>query len=414
MTKSIFFSVGEPSGDVHGGNLIRALQAREPGVRCRGFGGDRMAAAGCELVYPLCNLAVMGVRRVLDHAGTFVRLLDQAERIFRKQRPDAVVLIDYPGFNWWIARAAHAQGIPVFYFVPPQLWAWMGWRVRKMRRFVDHVLCSLPFEPAWYRRRGVTAHYVGHPFFDDLPMQQLDSAFLADQRGAAQAAKPLSELGLRVSAGRMENARFAVSPMGSAESPIIGILPGSRNQEVEHNIGTLHRTAALIHEQRPDVRFLVACYKLHQQQLIDEYLQSHEPLPITTHVGKTPEIIELAQATIAVSGSVSLELLWRAKPSIIVYRLSRMQQQLVRWLVKVRFMSLVNLLAEKELYPEFPTTWCPSAPVADHVLGWLNDAAAYADLTRRLAELRDRVAAPGACDRTAQFILERIATRLAA
>src|SRR5262245_7147261 len=137
MTTRIFFSVGEPSGDVHGANLLRALQVEDPRLEALGFGGECLQDAGCRLLYPLGQLAVMGVRRVFDHAGTFIRLVGEAERCFRRRRPDAVVLIDYPGFNWWIARRAHEQGIPVFYFVPPQLWAWAGWRVRKMRRWVD-------------------------------------------------------------------------------------------------------------------------------------------------------------------------------------------------------------------------------------------------------------------------------------
>src|SRR6476660_9768645 len=179
----IFFSVGEPSGDVHGANLIRSLQAIEPSLECVGFGGDLMAAAGCDHLFPLCNHAVMGFSSVLAALPQFMGLISQADRYFRHQRPDAVVLIDYPGFNWWIARRAHYHGIPVFYFVPPQLWGWAGWRVEKVRKWVDHVLCSLPFEEQWYHDRGITgARYVGHPFFDELPRQRLDQAFLDEQR----------------------------------------------------------------------------------------------------------------------------------------------------------------------------------------------------------------------------------------
>src|ERR1044072_1592684 len=130
----IFFSVGEPSGDVHGANLIRALQQLDPPLDCVGFGGDRMADAGCKHLFNLCNHAVMGFGHVVTSLPKLMSLISQADRSFRHQRPDAVVLIDYPGFNWWIARRAHFHGIPVFYFVPPQLWAWLSWRVAKMRK----------------------------------------------------------------------------------------------------------------------------------------------------------------------------------------------------------------------------------------------------------------------------------------
>jgi lipid-A-disaccharide synthase len=375
----IFFSVGEPSGDIHGANLIRALRGQRPDAGFLGFGGERMRAAGCDLLYPLCRHAVMGVTRVLQHAATFVKLIGQADRCFRRERPDAVVLIDYPGFNWWIARRARAQGIPVFYFVPPQLWAWAGWRVKKMRRYVDHVLCTLPFERAWYGARGIDAHYVGHPFFDELVHQRLDPAFLGEQRRSRR--------------------------------PIVALLPGSRNQEVERNLTTLYRAAADIHRKRPDVRFLTACFQPHQQRMIDDYMRRHEPLPLETCVGRTPEILELAEAVVAVSGSVSLELLWRAKPSVIVYRMGTLQNRLVHWLVNVKYMSLVNLLLGKELYPEYATSRCEGAAVAEHVLRWLNEPAARAALRGELLALRDRVAVPGACQRAAAYILDALAQR---
>src|SRR5579871_5272372 len=132
MPMRIFFSAGEPSGELHGANLIRTLQQSQPGVECIGFGGERMRQAGCQLLYPLSQLAVMWFWRVLVRAPVFLDLIARADRFFRQQRPDAVVLIDYPGFNWWLARRAHCHGIPVFYFVPPQLWGWAGWRVEKV------------------------------------------------------------------------------------------------------------------------------------------------------------------------------------------------------------------------------------------------------------------------------------------
>jgi lipid-A-disaccharide synthase len=378
----IFLSAGEPSGDLHAANLVRALQDLRPDVECVGFGGERLEAAGCRLLYPLSQLAVMWFARVLAHAPVFLRLLSEADRFFRHQRPDAVVLVDYPGFNWWLARRAHFHSIPVFYFVPPQLWGWAGWRVRKMRRWVDHVLCTLPFEPDWYAARGVTAHYVGHPYFDELQRQELDADFVSAQEG-----RP----------GR-----------------VVGLLPGSRNQEVERNLPTLVRAASHIQEACPDTRFLFACYRPSQRRAVDNYLR-RRPLPAAeTHVGRTAEIIHLARACVAVSGSVSLELLYRGRPSAVVYRVGRLDLRVGRLLMTSQYISLVNLLAGQELFPEFLTDRCPAGAVAGQVVRWLQDAKAYTQVCDELAALRRRVAVPGACLRAAQYILSHLTLPLAA
>src|SRR5262245_26374432 len=233
----LFISAGEPSGDLHGANLVQALRRLYPGADCAGFGGERLAAAGCPLVYPLADHAVVGVLRVLGSVNHFRRVLALADEHFRTRRPDALVLIDFPGFHWWLARRARAHGIPVVYFVPPQLWAWGGWRVGKMRRLVDHALCALPFEADWFRARGIPAHYVGHPYFDELPRQRLDGAFLAEQR-----ARP---------------------------GPVVALLPGSRRQELENNPATMLRAAAHVHARRPDARFLVACLREEHRRRVE-------------------------------------------------------------------------------------------------------------------------------------------------
>ncbi|MBL8799875.1 MAG: lipid-A-disaccharide synthase [Planctomycetia bacterium] len=372
----IFVSAGEPSGDLHGANLIHSLRRLHPNVEIVGFGGDRMAAAGAELLYPLCQLSVMWFLRVILNIHLFLDLLSKADRYFKQHRPDAVVLIDYPGFHWWLARRAHFHGIPVYYFVPPQLWGWAGWRVEKMRRWVDHVLCALPFEEAWYRERGVAAHYVGHPYFDELAEQPCDAAFIAQQQ-----ARP---------------------------EKIVAILPGSRNQEIHNNLSTQVRAAARIHAARPDVRFLMACYKESQRAHVAAYVRKKN-LPIEVHVGRTPEIIRLADACLAVSGSVSLELLYQLKPTVIVYRVSPLDLKVGKFFKTSRYITLVNLLADAELYPEFLTDHCEAEGMANHVLRWLNEPEQHEALRQRLREVRDRVAEPGACDRAAQFVLAALA-----
>lgn len=373
----LFVSAGEPSGDLHASNLVRAVRDRRPDVRVCGFGGPKLAAAGADLLYPLTDLAVMWFGRVALKLPTFFRLADQAERYFKRQRPDAVVLIDYPGFHWHIAKRAKAAGVPVYYFVPPQLWAWGGWRVRKMRKTVDTVLTALPFEDDWYRRRGVNTQYVGHPYFDDLGSQQVDAGFVLNQRGQGR--------------------------------PVVALLPGSRGQEVTGNFPMMLAAAEKIAAARPDARFLVASFN-EKQAAVARSLLAKRRIDAEIHVGRTPEIIETADACIAVSGSVGLEMLYRRKPTVVVYRIAPHARFVARRFITCRYISLVNLLADEEIFPEFLSIRDDSTPVAGHVLRWLNDPAARTERVAKLDALRAKAAVPGACGRVAEFLESKIGT----
>lgn len=387
----IFFSVGEPSGDLHGANLIRALRKRHDDWQFVGYGGPKMAEAGCELNADLTQLAVMWVLQVIQNYHKFRRLLKAAEKYFREERPDLVVLIDYPGFNWHIARKAKEQGIPVLYYGTPQLWAWASWRVKKMRRDVDHVLCKLPFEEKWFRERGCQATFVGHPYFDELEARQLDEAFLADQR--------------------------------AQQAPLVTILPGSRTMEVKRNLPGLVRAAERIRDHVPNVRFAVAAYKDSQLPLVQKLLADVD-LPVETHVGRTAELIHSARCCMACSGSVSLELLYDCRPSVIQYQVSRFGYFVQSIFRKVRYITLVNLLTatdpfeEQEagiydpadprdhhvLMPEYLSCRDRSADLAEHVVGWLSDENEYSRRVQQLEQLKAEVAHGGASERAAEYI----------
>lgn len=367
----LFLSAGEPSGDLHGANLIRALLTRKPDTHVTALGGPLMRAAGADILYPLTDLAVMGLSQVILNFPTFLRVGTLAVRHIRTAKPDAVVMIDYPGFHFEVAKRIRDYGVPTYFFVPPQIWAWKQWRVRTVRKCFTGVLTALPFEEDWYRDRRVNTHYIGHPYFDELARQRLDPPFVA-----AECARP----GTR-----------------------IAVLPGSRNREIVANAEMMLAAARKIHAARPDTRFLVAAFNDRQANAVRAQLPPG--VPIDVYVGRTPEIIELADACVAVSGSVSLELMYRAKPAVIVFRVGVVTKALVRLLVKVKYMSLVNLLAGEEIYPEVPTADDESDRIAGHVLGWLNDPASRAALVGRVAALRDRVAVPGACDRAADYLL---------
>lgn len=392
----IFMSAGDPSGDVHAGNLIRALRVQAPGVEVVGYGGPRMAEAGCRLHTDLTSLAVMWFLRALLHLHKFLKLLIAADLYFRTARPDAVVLVDYPGFNWWIARRAKARGIPVFYYCPPQVWAWARWRVKKMRRFVDHVLCALDFEERWFRAQGCkNTVFVGHPFFDEARGHTLDMEFVRRHREGG---------------------------------PLVAILPGSRTQEVTHNLHWFLRAAGEVRRQVPGVRFAVASFKEHQARLARQ-LVAESGQAIEVFVGRTPELIQLADCTMAVSGSVSLELLYHTKPTVILYWISRAAHLAQRYFRKVKYITLVNLLnaddafdgdvspydpqapgAEKVLFPEYVTCGDPSAAIAGHIVEWLTDRPRRQRRVAELAALKARVAHGGASQKAAEYILCAIAS----
>jgi lipid-A-disaccharide synthase len=394
----IFFSAGEPSGDLHGANLIRQLRTRRPDVECVGYGGPLMAEAGCDLHANLTALAVMWILRALWHLPEFLTLASRADRYFRHHRPDAVVLIDYPGFNWWIARRAKAHGIPVFYFAPPQVWAWLQYRVKKMRRLVDHVLCGLPFEAEWFRAHGCNATLVGHPFFDEVRRQQLDEGFLEQAKI------------------RHKNRR------------LVTILPGSRTQEVTQNLDEFLKAAAIVRARVPDVWFAVAAFKSQHADFARERI-AQIGLPVEVHVGKTPELIHLAECCMAVSGSVSLELLYQKKPTVIQYRVGRIGYALQKRLRKSKYITLVNLLATKDplgiaaasdkagpaadrpLFPEFLSYEDCSLAVASQMIRWLLDSEQREGLIAELAKLKARVGHGGASQTAAVYILNTLDRR---
>ncbi len=387
----IFFSVGEPSGDIHGANLVRELQTRRSDVECVGYGGPKMQAAGCELHEDLTKFAVMWFARVLMNIHHFWRLYRQASAYFREHRPDAVVLIDYPGFNWWIARAAKRNDIPVFYYGVPQIWAWAGWRIEKMRRLVDHALCKLPFEEPWYRERGCDAKYVGHPFFDETTNHQLDYDFIRQQE--------------------------------SQSGRLVTILPGSRTQEVTNNLRWFIKAAYDIHQAQPDTRFAIASFN-EKQAVIARDLIRDSSLPIDIHLGKTPELIHAATCCMACSGSVSLELLYHNKPTVILYWVSRLGYFVQKHFRTVKYITLVNLFAADDLFPKRITPYDPNEPGADkipfpeyvtcgdksqqlasHIVEWLSDEDKLADRIDLLHELGQEHARPGASARAAEYIV---------
>ncbi len=373
----IFFSVGEPSGDVHGANLIRALREKCPTLSVRGFGGDKMVDAGLQSDFDLTTLAVVGFAEVLPKLREFFRVADIAEDVFRKGLVDGVVLIDFPGFNWHIAKRAKKYGLPVYYYLPPQLWAWGSWRIKKIRKYVDRVLCNIPFEKEWFESRGVAVDYVGHPFFDVVYSQPLDQSFLNQWR--------------------------------ESSSLQVGVLPGSRHHEV-HRIWPLQlEIIRQLHEEFPQVRFLVAALKdAHAEWCRSQIKGADEQLPIEVFSAKTSEIISLSDCVLTKSGSVSLELMAREKPTVVLYQVSNLTYALGKMLTRLKSMTLPNMIAGETIMPEFLAAGKSKFAVKQAEI-------ALADLLRNpksrekqkdsLSKLGKDFAQPGASAKAAELLL---------
>jgi lipid-A-disaccharide synthase len=389
MGQRIFFSVGEPSGDLHAANLIQCLKRNDPTTRVRGFGGSKMIQAGLDLDFDLTSMAVVGITEVLPKLREFFRIADIAEGCFKRGEVDGVVLVDFPGFNWHIAKRAKKYGLPVFYYLPPQLWAWGGWRVKKMKRYVDRVFCNLPFEKEWFEDRGVSTTYVGHPFFDSIANTPLDSKFIARWRDS----------------GRLQ----------------VAVLPGSREHEV-HRIWPmqLQIIRQLAHEF-PEVEFLAATLKdSHALWCQSQLSASDQGLPIHIFSSKTSEILELCDCTLMKSGSVSLEVMARGKPAAVMYHVSDLTYAIGKMLVKCQYMSLPNLMAQAPLMPEFLSHGAIHSrssrrsieAITQEMVKLLGDPQ-YRQLQRqRLRELASLTAKSGATQAVAQNILTDLQPRL--
>lgn len=339
-----------------------------------------MRDAGCSLDFELTNLAVVGFAEVLPKLREFYRVADIGSDVFERDRPDAVVLVDFPGFNWHIAKRAKAFGIPVFYYLPPQLWAWGAWRLRKMRATVDHVLCNLPFEPQWYAKRKMQVEYVGHPFFDEIAERRLDQKFMAQWQ---------SWDGLQVV-----------------------VLPGSRTREVSKIWPMQLAAIRELSKRHPKTRFLVACYQdRHCLACQRELSEADRKLNLEFFFGRTSELIEIADCSLMKSGSVSLEMMARHKPSVVVYHVSRSLYAIGRCLVSLKSMSLPNMMAGETVMPEFLAvggTAKATRQAIEAMDNLLGSSEARDSQKAKLRALSEAYASRGASDRAASSIMKSL------
>jgi lipid-A-disaccharide synthase len=376
----VLFSAGDASGELHAAALAEELSRRAPGVEMFGLGGPGMEKAGVELIVPQRDLAVGGLVEVLLDLPRIVSVWRRMTRALVERRPDLVILVDSPDFNLPFAKRAKRLGVPVLYYVSPQVWAWRAGRVRKIAARVDRLAVIFPFEPAVYAGSGVRVDFVGHPLLDRL-------APLADGTDRAPARRAL---GL------------------DAERPLVLLLPGSRRNEVRRTLPLQLAVAKALHARDPRVGFAVAVAPSIARESIDQAL-AKVPLPalldLTVIEGRTHEAIRAADVALAKPGTVTLEVALLGTPLVVTTRVNAFTAWLIRRLVRVSSYTMPNLIAGRPVVPEFLQEDADPARIAEALLALLAGPAREAQLAG-LAGVREALGGGGAAARAARIAEE--------
>ncbi len=380
----IFVSAGEASGDLHGASLIKELKRIRADIEVYGLGGPRMAEVGCELHRDMVKVSGMWFWHVWANFFHYLGVLREVVSGLVTNPPDAVVLIDSPGFNMRIAAHAKARGIPVIYYITPQAWAWASMRCPKIARRVDKMLNILSFEPDFWRRFGLNCEYVGHPIFDHLESLKL----------------------------------APVQRVSDPKAPLIGLLPGSRYREIDDLLPIMLRAAGRIKASIPGAKFRVVCSneslsgQIHGH--VAETAQKDAPIgPVDIQVGSAHDLMRQATLCLVSCGTANLELAYFGTPMVVLYRMVWYGFWAKSIFVSSDYISLVNILMGREVAPECLMLTANASWVADRALGLLQDEKARQKCLSDLEDFRKRFAHPGASRRAAQEIAAIVETAAA-
>ncbi len=421
---NILVVAGEASGDDHAARLVAAIRESCPQAEFFGIGGEALAAQGVRILCPAAELAVVGLLEVAGRLPAIWRALRTIWRVLKTDRPDLAILVDFPDFNFWVARLARYWRVPVMYYISPQVWAWRTYRVRTIARLVNRMVVIFPFEADFYRARGVAVEYVGHPFRETLPP-------LPDRR------------------------TFLTEHHLDPEALTIALLPGSRASEIERHLPTMLKAATLIHRSIPQSQFLLPLASTAPRELVERMVEDFlgegargrrpltipppnslpqppyrgvggefegragEPLrktspgpPLKILSGLAYQSLGAAQVAVVASGTATVEAALAAVPTVIVYRVSPLTFAAARRLVRVEHVGMANLLAEERVFPELLQDDFTPARLAQEVLSLIADRQRSAAMRRGLARVIHRLGGPGASRRAAQVALELMGARV--
>ena len=370
---------GEASGDLHGAKLIEAARELDADLSFFGIGGQRMAEAGCDVLIPGEELAVIGLVEVLGHFPVIWRAFQRLKRVLHgDQRPDALVLIDFPEFNLRLAKQAQRAGVPVLYYVSPQVWAWRRGRVKKIARLVDCLAAIFPFEPDFYRGQDIQVEYVGHP--------------LLDEYGHTRERQEILEH-LQIESG----------------SKVIGLFPGSRRSELKYMLETLVQTAEQISARRPGVHFLVPIAAgLPASEITDRFSKLTNITFVAADDLSIYETAKACDAIVTVSGTVTLQVALTGTPMVIFYKLAPLSYAIGRKLVRVDHIGLANIVAGKRVVREFVQGEATPENLAGEALKLIEDGEYAQSIRSELSDVREKLGESGCSTRVARMLLNLV------
>lgn len=376
----VMVSCGEPSGDLYAGALARALIERRPGIDVFGFGGPLCRDAGVRMVGEYTGLSVTGLTEAVRVLPATWRMMRRLVEACDETRPDALVVVDYPDFNFQLMKRIAAKGVPVVYYVTPQLWAWRAGRMKSMQRDVALALPIFPFEEALYQQAGVPVQFLGHPLVDRVPAPSADPAEAARQQAALR-----GTLGL------------------DAARPVVALLPGSRHNELSRLVPVIAAALPAIRDAVPAVQFIVACAPGRRTDEFAPILAAAPGTPVVPH--RTDDVLAASDVVVTASGTATAQTALHERPMVVIYKLSPLTYALGKPLVTVDTYAMANLIAGERIVPELIQEGCTPEAIAAETTSFLRDRERWTRTHARLADTRAKLGPPGSTARVAEAVL---------
>jgi len=377
-SKFILIVAGEASADLHGSNLVRAIHRMDAGITFMGIGGKEMAAVGVKILISSSDMAVVGLTEVFSKLRFITRAYTRLKNILKNSHPDLLILIDYPDFNIRLAQIAKRSKVPVLYYISPQVWAWRKRRIKKLAKRVDRMAAILPFEESFYRKKGLNVEYVGHPLLDAIPDKPSKSSVIKD-------------MGL------------------NNDYPILGILPGSREDEIKNILPLMIKAAEILSTRYHGLKCVLPIASTIPLDLVHSMTRK-STVEIHISEGNIYKTLTACDLALVTSGTATLETAIMGIPMIIVYRVSPITFLVGKMVVKVKHIGLVNLVAGEEVVPELIQDEVTPHRLAREVIALLEGGRRKENMIKKLGMVKERLGKGGASKRTARIALEMITT----